>query len=76
MRVFLRSLDPKIPKVVKKNVLPTAFVGLPTVYNGRYCRLFRKSYNNARVGSYRPVMSLYIYFILIRDKLEDIRQGK
>ena len=36
---------------------------------------FEKSYTDARVGSYRPVMLFFGYFLLIHNKLENIRQG-
>ena len=73
--VLLCSLDLKIPKVVKK-VVQTAFGVCLMVYNGRHCGLFKKkSYTNARVWSYRHVMLFFVYFPLIHNNLENIRQG-
>ena len=72
--VLLSSLDLQGPKTVKK-IVGTYLGFVSKAIMGGTVDCFEKCYMDARAGSYRPMMLFFVYFPLIQNKLENIRQG-
>ena len=66
--ILAQQLGPEKTKNSEK-IFQTAFGVCPTVYKGRPCRLGLKKVTDARVGSYRPMMPILLYFLLIHKKI-------